>query len=227
MNEQIVNEESPMQEKKQKTGIATASLILGIISILTVLLFINYILGIAAIVLAVVFFVKKKEQKEGRLRAGIGLGLATLSIVISTVAWVSVYTYFMKTPVTQILEDVKTVTAGQIDPEKIINQAIDEALSEVLDSKTIEIVEGVLGKELSYQSLTEFVGGEVTVETIQKFVGDSIVEAERVQEIVDGIDKNVLKDDLGGEITYKALEDKIGKGFTYDELMQYLEGFTK
>ncbi|MBQ8626492.1 MAG: hypothetical protein IJ419_10070 [Agathobacter sp.] len=226
MSEQNLNEEFTTPVEKQKTGGATVALVLGILSILTVVLFINYILGLIAIILAIVFLVKK-DRKKGKIRAGIGLGLAVVSIAVSTFTWVSIYTYFTTTPVTKMMEDIKVVTGGQIDPEQIVNNAIDEYVNEVIDTATLEKVEGLLGKELNYQSLSEFVGEEVTVETVQNFVGNGEITAERVQEVVSSIDQNAVLEDLGGEITYKALEEKVGKDFTYDDLMQYLEGFKK
>lgn len=226
MSEQSLNEECAVSVEKEKTGSATAALVLGILSILTLVLFINYILGIIAIILAIVFLVKK-DCKKGKVRAGVGLGLAVVSIAVSTFTWVSIYTYFTTTPVTKMMKDVKVITGGKIDPEKIVNEAIDEYVNEVIDAATLEKVEGLLGKELSYASLSEFVGEEVTVETVQKFVGNGEITAERVQEVVSSIDQDAVLKDLGGAITYKALEEKVGKDFTYDDLMQYLEGFKK
>ena len=98
---------------------------LGILSLITVLFFINYVLGIIAIILAIVVFVKS-GPKKGKIKAGIGLGLAVLSIAVSTYTWVSVYIYFTSTLVTQMMEDVKRLSGGQIEPEKMVNDVIIE-----------------------------------------------------------------------------------------------------
>lgn len=223
-------EETPvvdMPEGKQKTKAATAALVLGILAFITTLFVVNYVFGLIAIICAIVFLVTRKGQKSGRARAIVGLALALVSTVGSTVLWVNVYNYITKTPLTEMMEDVKTLTGGQIDPGKLVDEAIDSYVNEVIDSKTLEQVETILGRDLSYQSISEFVGEEVTIDRVINFMDGKEITADEVQNVMSSLDEQALVNDLGGTLTYAALEGKLGEDFTYDDLMEYVEGFKK
>lgn len=65
MNETINNETLVTNDaKREKNGLATAALVLGILSLVTMLLLINYILGIVSLVLAIVYLKKKKTSLQ-------------------------------------------------------------------------------------------------------------------------------------------------------------------
>lgn len=235
MEEQILNEEMQIEEttvesaptEKQKTGTATAALVLGILALITTLVVVNYVFGIIAIILGTVFLVAKRGQKAGRAKAIVGLVLALVSIIASTVLWVNVYNYLTKTPLTQMMEDVKVITGGQVDPGKIVDEAINSYVEEAIDSETLAQVETILGRDLSYEAISEFVGEEVSVDRVVKFLDGKEIKAEEVQEVMAKLDEQAVANDLGGKLTYDALESKLGKDFTYDDLMEYLEDFKK
>ena len=226
MEEQMMKETTYEQpEVKVKTGAATAALVLGIIALITTLFLVNYIFGLIAIICAIVFLVKNRGVKVGKAKAIVGLVLALVSVIASTVIWVSIYNYFTKTDLNTMMKDVATITGGQIDPEEIVAQEFDKIVN-VEQIPQLEVIEQALGKEISYDTLKEFVGDDLSVEKITTFVGDGI-DTEKIQEVVETVDYAAVMEDLDQELTYKKLEEKIGEDFTYEDLMEYLEGFQK
>lgn len=215
-----------MTVRRNKTGMATASLVLGIIAFITTLLLVNYILGLIALILGIIFLVKKGNT-TGKGRAGVGIGLAVTSMVLSTVIWVNLYSYLTTTPILDILEDVAELTGGAFDPEEVVNETIENYVYDVLDEKTIESVEKILGDELNYNTLVDFVGEDLTVEDIDHFIGDSDIDGDEIEELMAEVDTKAVTNDLGGKVTYEALEDELGRNFTYEELIEYLEDFKK
>lgn len=213
--------ESPESSKiTKKTGLATGALILGIISLVTVLFLINYLLAIVGIVLAIVYLVKK-EEKPAKGRAIAGLVCAVLSIVISTAVWVGAYNYLMNTSIVTLADDVTKYSGGQINPQVMVDESIDTYMGEMTD---LPAIEQLLGRKLDYEALCEFVGEEVTLNKLRKFIGDGI-SAEELGNILRSIDQQAVLDDMGGSFTYKALEEKLGENFTYEDLKNYLIQF--
>jgi hypothetical protein len=203
----------------KKTGLATAALVLGILALVTTLIFINYIFGILALIFAIIYLCKK-GKKSAKGRAITGLVLALVSIVISTCLYGGIYIYLTQTNITDIMEDVNTITGGEINPQEMINDAISSSIPDQTAIKEL------LGREIDYDLLCEFVGEEVSLQTILNFVGDDF-DANEFATVLSETDVEAVINHLGGEITYKALEDKIGEDFTYDELKAYLEGFKR
>ena len=226
MEEQKMNETTYEQPQANvKTGAATAALVLGIIALITTLFLVNYIFGLIAIICAVVFLIKSRGVKAGKAKAITGLALASVSVIASTVIWVSIYNYFTQTDLNTIMKDVATITGGEIDPEEIIAQEFDKVLN-VEQMPELKAVEEALGKEINYDTLKEFVGEDLNVDKITKFVGDGI-DTTKIQEVAETLDYEAVMEDLDQELTYKKLEEKIGEDFTYEDLMEYLEGFKK
>lgn len=212
MNEEMLNEqvetvavENKVVEIKQvKNGLATGALVLGILALLTTLVFINYIFGIIGLILGIVYLVKKGEKKA-KGRAIAGLICTVLSLAVSTVIWGSVINYFVNTDLETMMSDLSTVTGGQIDPMKDINTAIESALGEGADINTIE----------------EMIGRELSVKTITEFMGDSSVE--EIMSFAETVDMQAVANDLGGEISYEKIEEKLGKDFTFEDIKAYVE----
>ena len=201
----------------KKTGLATAALVLGILALITTLILINYVFGLLALIFAIVYLCKKgKKYAKGRAIAG--LVCALVSIIISTCLYGGIYIYFTQSSITDIMDDVNTITGGEINPKEIINEAIQSSIPDQ------EAIKELLGKEINYDTLCEFVGEEVSLQTITNFIGDGI-DANEFATLLSETDVDAVIKDLGGEITYKALEDRIGEDFTYQELKAYLEGF--
>lgn len=218
MNETINNETLVTNETKRgKNGLATAALVLGILSLITMVLLVNYIFGIVSLVLAIVYLTKK-EDKPAKRKAIAGLVCAAVSIVASTCLWIGITVYLSNTGITTIMNDIYNITGGKVNPETIINDAIDSNIS---DKETIE---QLLGKELNYHTICEFMGDEVSLTTIDRFVGDGI-DGSEIASIINETDTNAVIKDLGGDITYKALETKLGSDFTYNDLKTYLKNF--
>ena len=211
--------ENSEEVKSKKRGLATASLVFGILALITTLFFVNYVFGFIGLILAIVYFCKK-GKKYAKGRAITGLVCALLSIALSTSLWVGFYIYVTTTSITDIMDDVSQITGGEFNPEEIVNDFIQSNLP---DSTAIE---QIIGKELNYETLCEFVGEEVSIQTITNFVGDGIDPAE-VEELVSTLDTEAVINDLGGNLTYKAMEEKIGEDFTYQDLKQYLGKFQK
>lgn len=220
MSEQMLNEQmerETAETKEIKNGLATGALVLGILALITTLFFLNYIFGIIGLILAVVYLAKKGE-KPAKGKAIAGLVCAAVSIVVSTCIWVGLYVYLTTTGITTLLTDVNKFTGGRVNPETVINEAIESSIAD----KTA--IEQLLGKELNYNTICEFVGEEVSLKTINNFVGDGI-NGEELKTIIKEVDTAAVISDLGGNLTYKALEEKLGKNFTYDDLKEYLENF--
>lgn len=206
-----------MQQQKPvtaKKGFATASLVFGILALITTLFFINYVFGILSLIFGIIYLAKKADIKpKGKAIAGIIL--AVISLIISTTIWVSAYIYFVKTDVYTIMEDAAGIMGEEIDGRETLNQMI-------LDST---------GNMISLDTIEEFVGGEVSVERIVKFIGDvkeveiteflnelSAMDPEKIQSLVS---------EFQGEVTYEKLEEKLGKDFTLRELMDYVRNHVK
>lgn len=206
----------------KKTGLATAALVFGILSILTLCIFMNYVFAGIGLILGIVYLVKKGE-KTAKGRAIAGLVCAVLSITISTLVWGGIYNYFMNTSIVDLAEDLNEATGGEFDVEAIVDESINDFMNEVGDMSSVE---QLLGKELSYETICEFVGEEVTIHKLDKFVGDGI-SAEELETLLTNINSQAVIEDLGGEFTYKALEEKLGENFTYEDLKNYLEEFKK
>ena len=211
MDEQMLNEqvetaieETVVETKQVKSGLATAAMVLGILALITTLFFINYIFGLIGLILGIVYLVKKGEKKA-KGRAIAGLVCTVLSLAISTFIWGSVINYFTTTDITTMMNDLATVTGGAVDPMKDINAAIESALGEGADISTIE---NMIGRELS-------------VETIMEFKGDASVE--EIMSFAETVDMQAVANDLGGEITYEKIEEKLGKDFTFEDIKAYVE----
>lgn len=225
VNEETVNEEVETEQTccyeapvtpepvVAKKGFAKASLVLGILALITTLFVINYVFGILSLIFGIIYLTKKADVKpKGKAIAGIVC--AAISLVISTTIWVGAYIYITKTNVTDIIEDVAGILGEEIDGEEFVNQTIVEMTGGAIDLATIE----------------QFVGGEVSVDRIMNFIGD--VSEEEINGFIDKIntmDKetmNKIRQDLGGEVTYEKLEEKLGKDFSLKEIMEYIEGFS-
>ena len=212
---------------KKKTGLATASLVFGIISILTVLIFINYIFALFGLLFAIIYLLRKGE-KPAKGRAIAGLVCTLLSIIVSTCLWYGIYNFVMNTDIMTLAEQVEQLTDGQIDIEATINEAIDGFIVSLSEDGTftgqLEAVEKLLGKELNYQTLRDFMGEEITVNKIRHFVGKGI-DMDELANIITNVDYNAIRNDLGNDFTFKALEEKLGENFTYTDLLDYLKTF--
>lgn len=188
--------------KPEKHGLATAALVLGIIAFVFSLLFINYILGIIAIILGVVYLVKKGKKKA---RAIVGVSLAAVSIIASSVLWYSAYRYFTTTDLNTMMEDIKTVTGGQVD------------LKDTMDATFKEYV----GEDFEMEQLEAFVGGPISYEVAKEFVGDATTE--EIQEFINTFDYAAIEKDLGVGFTYEDLVEKLGEDFNFQDLKAYME----
>ena len=184
-----------------KSGLATGALVLGILAIITTLFFINYIFGLIGLILGIVYLVKKGEKKaKGRAIAGIVC--TVLSLGVSTWLWGS---YFTTTDIETMMNDLATVTGGQIDPMKDINAAIESALGE---GASIDTIEQMIGRELSVKTITEFMGD---------------ASAEEIMNYANSVDMKAIANDLGGEISYDKLAEKLGENFTFEDVKNYVE----
>ncbi|MBO5656629.1 MAG: hypothetical protein J6R94_00405, partial [Agathobacter sp.] len=185
MNEELMkNEETtePVAEPapvKKKNGPATWALILGIFALLTTLVFINYILGLIGLILGICYLCRKRP-KFAKGRAIVGIVFASISIIASSALWYSVYNYFANTNIVDIIEDagevVEKVTGQEVNVGTIVDDAIDNVIEDALGGQeqaeeVLKPVEQILGQELSYDAICEFVGEEVTVKKITNFVG--------------------------------------------------------
>ena len=185
-----------------KKGLATGALVCGILSVVFMLLFINYILAIIALILGIVYLVKKGEKK---VRAIVGVVLASVSIIASSVIWGSVYHYITTTDLMTMMDDLKTVTGGKVDVKDTMEATIKEYVGEDFDIAQIET----------------FVGGSLSYETMKEFVGDT--SAEEIQEFINNFDYAAIEKDLGEGFTYEDVVEKLGEGFTFEDLKAYME----
>ncbi len=199
---QEVVEPKTENKKKAKGGMATAALILAIISVVTMLFVVNYIFGLIALILAIIYLAKKGERK---VRAIIALVLALISIVGSTVIWYSVYHYFTTTDVNTMMEDLKTVTGGQVD------------LKDTMDAT----FKRYLGEDFEMEQLEAFVGGSISYETVTNFIGDATEE--EITEFINNFDYYAIEKDLGVGFTYEDLVEKLGEDFNFYDLKEYME----
>ena len=200
------------QPVKAKTGLATAALVFGILAFITTLFFLNYLFGLLALILGIIYLVKKAEIKP-KGKAITGIVLAAVSLIVSTTLWVGLYNYITKTDVTDIITDVTGLVGEPVDGEEMLNNVIAEATGNAVDLETIEA----------------FVGEEITLERVMDFVGDT-----NEQEITSFMNEVTTYDEatlqsiaqeFEGEITYQKLEEKVGEDFTLEELMEYVRSF--
>ena len=77
--------------KPPKRGMAIASLVLGIISLITSLFAINIITGVIGIVLAGVFLSKKQREGRGMAIAGLVLNIISIAIFVLFVVVIVVF----------------------------------------------------------------------------------------------------------------------------------------
>lgn len=221
MNEDMLRNEGVAQpivpQEPRRTGLATVALVCGILALNTTLFFINYVYGLIGVICAIVYLCRK-EKKYGKGRAIVGLILAILSLFISTSLWVGIGVYVTTSSIEDIIDDIKDATDGIINPEEIINDFIQ---SNVRDP---EAIQQLLGKELNYDTLCEFVGEDVSIRDISNFM-DEEYDFDEFMELLSETDGVAVRNDLGGEVTYEALEDKIDEDFTYEDLKEYLEDF--
>lgn len=77
----------------EKTGLAVASLVLGIIALVLSCFGINIIIGIVAIILGAVYLAKKQASRRGMAIAGLVLGIISIAIFILMVVLVVVFMF--------------------------------------------------------------------------------------------------------------------------------------
>ena len=213
--EEPVVTQQPVVAKK---GLATASLVLGILAFITTLFFLNYIFGIIALVLGIVYLAKKADVKP-KGKAVTGIVLASLSIIISTTLWVSAFVYFTRTNITDIIEDFGALTGQELDGKDVVNQAIKNTIGEVKLGET----------EINLDTIEAFVGGDVSVEKVVDFVGD--VKTEEINQFMDELyympaeKVQSMMSEFEGEVTYEKLEEKLGEDFSLEELMDYVRDY--
>ncbi|MBO5656611.1 MAG: DUF4190 domain-containing protein, partial [Agathobacter sp.] len=211
---------------------ATGALVLGIIAFVTTLVFINYILGLIALILGICYLCRRRP-KFAKGRAIVGIVFASLSIIASSALWYSVYNYFANTSIVDIVEDagkvVEKVTGQEVNVGTIVDDAINNTITDALGGQeqadlVLEPVEKLLGQELSYDAICEFVGEEVTVKKITNFVGNGN-DVNELTNVIENVNSSALIEDMGGSITYKAMEEKLGEDFTYQDLLEYIKQF--
>lgn len=193
-----------------KTGFATAALVFGILAFITTFFLINYLFGALAIIFAIIYLVQKADVKP-KGKAITGLVLALISMVISTILFISIVFYFANTELTDMMEDIAWLMGEEIDGREIVEQMVFEATGGAIDLETLE----------------EFVGGEITIERVVNFTGD-VTEEEmyNFMEMVQQLDYSSLASEFPNGITYEALEEKLGVDFNLRELMEYVQAHT-
>ena len=219
-------EEKTLKKQCPRTGIAT--LLLGILSLVTILLFINYLLAIVTIIVGVIFIVKNKNYRIPK-KVIVGLAMATTSIIMSSIVWCSLYSYFTKTDIPTIINDVNhiviRVTDGEVNLDEEMKNVVDDTMRSYVENlPELKKIEKIIGKELNYEFIKEFVGEAVNIERISNFVGDGL-DTDRLQEAMTHLDYDAMAADLENDFSYLSLEKKLGKDFTYEELVTYLESF--
>lgn len=203
--------------KPAKKGFATASLIFGIFALITTLFFVNYVFGLLSIIFAIVYFVIKSDVKP-KGKAITGLVLSIISLTLSTVLWVSVYNYFTKTDISQIIEDVSGLAGTPIDGEEFIDEQITQMTGGAVD---LEMVEKFVGGEVSVDRVIDFVGGDIT--KVEDKVNQLVEDIESVD--VDAIMEDLEIDPEKPEVTYEDIEEKLGEDFNLDDILEYIEQF--
>ena len=239
-NEEVTEEtvevvEEPVAEPapiKKKSGPATWALILGILALLTTLGLINYIFGLIALILGICYLCRKRP-KFAKGRAIVGVVLASLSIIASSALWYTVYNYFANTSIVDIVEDagkvVEKVTGQEVNVGAIVDDAIENTITDALGGQEqaeeiLKPVEQILGQELSYDAICEFVGEELTVQKITNFVGEGI-DVNELTNVIENVNTDALINDMGGSINYQAMEEKLGEDFNYQDLLEYIKQF--
>lgn len=219
VTESFVEAEMKQEQVVAKKGFATAALVLGILAMVTTLFFLNYIFGLLALIFGIIYLVKKADVKP-KGKAITGVVLASLSLIISTTLWVSIFVYFTKSSITDIIEDFGSLTGQEVDGREVINQAITDAVGG-------EIMLG--DKPLNLDTIEEFVGGEVSLDRIIEFKGD--VTTEDINEFVNELQNmdqekvSGLLSEFEGEVTYESLEEKLGENFTLEEIMDFVKDY--
>lgn len=239
---EVVEEQAPVQEVvnaepvKAKKGFATAALVFGILAFITTLFLLNYVFGILALIFGIVYLAKKADVKPKK-KAIAGIVLASLSLVISTVLWVSAYNYITKTSVTDIVDDVIGILGDEAISgklEELTGGAINQDMLQQMGSGEEimnNMVVNMTGGAMDLDTVEQFVGGEVSVDRIVNFVGD--VKEEEITGFineVENMDQETIQsmvEEFEGEVTYEKLEEKLGKDFSLKELMDYIRNFEK
>ena len=78
-------------QQPEKTGLAVASLVLGIISVVISCMGVNIILAVIAIILGAVYLSKKQAARRGMAIAGLVLGIVSIAIFILLVVLATVF----------------------------------------------------------------------------------------------------------------------------------------
>ena len=219
---------------KAKKGFATAALTFGILALITTLFVINYVFGILALIFGIIYLAKKADIKP-KGKAITGIVLALLSLVISTVLWVSAYNYITKTSITDIVDDVIGILG-----DEAVSGKLEELTGGAINKDTLQqmgsgeelmnnMVVNMTGGAMDLETVEQFVGGEVSVDRIVDFVGD--VKEEEITDFVNEV-QTMDQETLGqivqefeGEVTYEKLEEKLGEDFSLKELMDYIRNF--
>lgn len=80
-------------QKPEKTGLAVAALVLGIISVVLSCMGFNIIIAIIAIILGAVYLSKKQAARRGMAIAGLVLGIVSIALFILMVVLVVVFMF--------------------------------------------------------------------------------------------------------------------------------------
>lgn len=102
-----VSETVYTQATPQKTGLAVAALVLGIIALVTSCFGFNIIIGIVGIIFAAVYLAKKQSARRGMAIAGLVLSIISIAVFVILVILLVVfalsgtYAMFMSDPLYQ------------------------------------------------------------------------------------------------------------------------------
>lgn len=80
-------------QKPEKTGLAVAALVLGIISVVLSCMGFNIIIAIIAIILGAVYLSKKQAARRGMAIAGLVLGIVSIVLLVLMVVLVVVFMF--------------------------------------------------------------------------------------------------------------------------------------
>lgn len=80
-------------QKQEKTGLALAALILGIISLVVSCMGFNIIVAIIAIILGAVYLSKKQQARRGMAIAGLVLGIISIALFVLMVVLIVVFMF--------------------------------------------------------------------------------------------------------------------------------------
>lgn len=87
--------QSSQNQPAPKTGLALASLILGIISLVLSCMGFNIILAIIAIILGAVYLSKKQQERRGMAIAGLVLGIISIALFVLIIVLAVVLSFGM------------------------------------------------------------------------------------------------------------------------------------